>query len=257
MAFLTVGGRTFECEALLFDKDGTLLDFMELWGRWADDLLQQTEAALQAAGGGWTGSAEQAFGVVLGPDGRIADYDRGGPLALATAEELTGVLAWQLYGAGMPWHDSVDAVRGFAAAAEERLARERPVRPLAGLESLLREARQAGLKLAVVTSDTTEAAVRHLHWAGLDGLFDSVHGRDGVDAGKPAPDLALQACRSLGTEPGRAIVIGDGGADLEMARRAGAALAIGIAPGGGSRLHLAGADAVIGSYAELGIVPRV
>lgn len=256
MAFLTVGGQKVECEALIFDKDGTLLDFMELWGRWAEDMIGQTEDWLTAAGGHWIGSAEQAFGVVRAPDGRIIDYDRSGPLALATAEELTGVLAWQLYGAGSPWHESVDAVRNFAAAAEKRLEQYRPVRPLPGLVRLLEEARAAGFQLAVATSDTTEAASRHLRWAGIDGLFDSVNGRDRVSEGKPAPDLVQEACRRLGTQPERTVVIGDGGADMEMARRAGAALAVGIAPGGGPREHLAAADFVIGGYEELGIVSQ-
>ncbi|WP_172249540.1 HAD family hydrolase [Saccharibacillus deserti] len=253
MAFLTVQERSYACEALIFDKDGTLLDFMELWGRWADEMLRQTEEKLTAAGGQWTGSAERAFGIVRAPDGRIADYDRSGPLALATAEEMTGVLAWQLYGAGIPWHQSVDAVRGFAASAEETMERERPVRPLPGLVAKLEQARAAGMRIAAATSDTTESALRHLRWAGLDGWFDSVQGRDRVLEGKPAPDLVHEACRRLGVEPAQAIVIGDGGADMEMARRAGAALAIGIAPNGGPRGHLSAADYVVGGYDELEI----
>ncbi|NGZ73727.1 HAD family hydrolase [Saccharibacillus alkalitolerans] len=253
MGELTVEGRTFACEALVFDKDGTLLDFMELWGRWADDMLRQTEHKLLEAGGSWTGGADRTFGVKRGPDGRIADYDRAGPLALATAEEMIGVLAWQLYGAGLPWHESVDAVRNFAASAEERLEQDRPVRPLPGLRELLEQARGAGIRLAVATSDTTDSAVKHLRWAGLEGLFDCISGRDRVREGKPAPDLVLEACRRLGTEPRRTIVIGDGGSDMEMARRAGAALAIGIAPGGGPRGHLDAADYVIAGYDELAV----
>ncbi|WP_018975820.1 HAD family hydrolase [Saccharibacillus kuerlensis] len=251
---VTVGEQAIECEAIVFDKDGTLLDFMELWGRWADDMLKQAEEKLNAVGGDWTGSAEKTFGVKRGPDGRIADYDRSGPLALATAEEMTGLLAWQLYGAGIPWHESVDAVRSFVSAAEEHLERDRPVRPLPGLPRLLQEAREAGIKLAVATSDTTASAVKHLRWAGLDLFFDCITGRDLVQEGKPAPDLTLEACRRIGVETRHTIVIGDGGADMEMARRAGAALCIGIAPIGMPRKHLQSADLIIADYNEVKIM---
>lgn len=256
MPYLTIADQEIECEALIFDKDGTLLDFMELWGRWADEMLERTERTLLGLGGQWIGSAERAFGVVRGENGRILDYDRSGPLALATADELTGVLAWQLYGAGLPWHESVDTVREFAASAEEQLEVDRPVRPLPGLLMLLEKAQAAGIKLAVATSDTTSSAIKNLRWAGLEGLFDCINGRDLVQEGKPAPDLVFEACRRLGVQPERAIVIGDGGSDMEMAKRAGARLAIGIMSGGGPRSHLAAADFVIGDYNELGIRVR-
>lgn len=256
MSYLTIADQEIACEALIFDKDGTLLDFMELWGRWADDMLERTEQKLLQLGGAWIGGAEKAFGVVRGENGRILDYDRSGPLALAAADELTGVLAWQLYGAGSPWHESVDAVRQFAVLAEKRLEADRPVRPLPGLLTLLHDAKAAGIKLAVATSDSTSSAVKHLRWAGLEGLFDCINGQDLVQEGKPAPDLVFEACRRLGVQPEQAIVIGDGGADMEMAKRAGARLAIGIASGGGPRSHLAAADFVIGDYGELGIRVR-
>lgn len=251
MAGLMIEGRSYACEAIVFDKDGTLFDFLELWGGWADELLRRMEAELSKIGASWTPGVELALGVTLGSDGSIVDYDRAGPLALATVEEMTGALAWQLYAAGLPWHESVDAVRRSARAAEEHLDGGRQIRPLPGLARLLEEAHAAGIKLAVATSDSTASAEKHLRLAGLDGLFAAVCGRDLVREGKPAPDLALEACRRLGALPANAIVIGDGGADLEMARRAGAALAIGIAAGGGPRGHLASADFVIGGYEEL------
>lgn len=257
ISYLTIANQEVACKALIFDKDGTLLDFMELWGRWADKMMELTERKLLELGGKWIGSAEKAFGVIRSePNGRIVDYDRSGPLALATADELTGVLAWQLYGAGMPWHESVDAVREFAASAEEQLEIDRPVRPLPGLLALLENAQAAGVQIAVATSDTTSSAIKHLRWAGLEGLFDCINGRDLVQNGKPAPDLVFEACRRLGVQPEQAIVIGDGGADMDMAKRAGARLAIGIASGGGPRSHLVAADFVIGDYSELGIRVR-
>ncbi|MEV8530481.1 HAD-IIIA family hydrolase [Streptomyces sp. NPDC051211] len=49
------------------------------------------------------------------------------------------------------------------------------------------------------------------------------HGpHDGCGCRKPAPALVLAACARLGVPPGRTVVIGDIGADMEAARAAGA-----------------------------------
>ena len=45
---------------------------------------------------------------------------------------------------------------------------------------------------------------------------------DGCGCRKPAPGMILAACRELGVDPRETILVGDIGADLEAARRAGA-----------------------------------
>jgi histidinol-phosphate phosphatase family protein len=49
------------------------------------------------------------------------------------------------------------------------------------------------------------------------------HGpEDGCPCRKPAPDLIRRAAEALGVDPGRCVVVGDIGADVEAARAAGA-----------------------------------
>ena len=39
MTMLQVNGVQIPCKGILFDKDGTLLEFLQLWGPWAEALL--------------------------------------------------------------------------------------------------------------------------------------------------------------------------------------------------------------------------
>lgn len=62
------------------------------------------------------------------------------------------------------------------------------------------------------------------------GLLDAVvNSDDGVPA-RPAPDLALSACRVTGTRPERAVAVGDSEANVRMARAVG--VLAGVSPAG-------------------------
>ncbi len=64
--------------------------------------------------------------------------------------------------------------------------------------------------------------------------------------------MVLSLCADLAVAPDRTAVVGDSAADLQMARAAGARLAIGVLTGVGDRADLAPhADQLIDSIAEL------
>ena len=93
-----------------------------------------------------------------------------------------------------------------------------------GVERLLREARAAGLALAVA-STTTPANVVTLMRANLgpdgEAFFDVVSAGDMVDNKKPAPDVYLHALEGLDLPPEACLVFEDAGLGLVSARKAG------------------------------------
>lgn len=97
-----------------------------------------------------------------------------------------------------------------------------PLRP--GVERLLREARAAGLKLAVA-STTTPRNVATLMRANLgpagEDVFDVVSAGDMVENKKPAPDVYLRALDELGLPPAACLVFEDTHLGLVSARNAG------------------------------------
>ncbi len=79
-------------------------------------------------------------------------------------------------------------------------------------------------KLAVASSSPIELIEHSLALAGLRKYFQAVVSSDEVATGKPAPDVYLEACRRLGTDPLRAVAIEDSSNGLRAAAAAGLAV---------------------------------
>lgn len=254
MVQLTAAGVSCSIKAILFDKDGTLIDFIYTWGKWTEHMLGEFANQLAERGFPPMSADIASLWGTRHAGGTIVDYDRNGPLAMGTIEDLTAVLAWQGYLSGMSWAEAKIAVLHCRQHADRQLDAARAAKALPGVVSFLTRCREQGLKLAVVTADETAAAVKHLEWLGLTSYFDVIIGTDRVERGKPFPDMVELACRELDIHPAEAAVIGDTNGDMRMARLAGAAVAIGIVPESGAEAasKLPDADAIIISYEELG-----
>ena len=234
-----------KCRALLFDKDGTLVNFRLLWLSWCREVIGALSGSYRAD---VVDKSMEAWGVDLAL-GRI---DPGGYLAVGTTSELRDSLAARLaengYSADKTGPDVAEAVKQAYRAVEDK----KLVQPIAGVGRAVKALHGQGYRLAVVTTDDTDQAAAHLWTMGLETYFEVVIGGDRVDRSKPAPDLALEACRLLGVQPAEAAVIGDTLADVQMARAAGTACAVGVASGVTPAAELAAeADVVLESAASM------
>jgi trehalose 6-phosphate phosphatase len=135
----------------------------------------------------------------------------------------------------------------------ELLTRE-GVHVSASAEPLLREARRCGMRTGIASSSHHCAEI--LHAGGLTALFDARV--DGIDldrlglAGKPAPDMFLEAARRLNASPPRTAVFEDATAGVEAARSGNFGLVIGV--GSAARtleLLKHGADKVVADLGEV------
>lgn len=122
------------------------------------------------------------------------------------------------------------------------------VEPFAGAVALTHHLRAEGFKLAVVSASKNCAAV--LAAAGIAELFDArVDGVTAAEeniAGKPAPDMFLEAARRLGVTAERAVVVEDAIAGVQAGRDGHFGLVIGVDHEGASeRLRQAGAHVVV------------
>ena len=75
--------------------------------------------------------------------------------------------------------------------------------------------------LAVASSSSRRRLALTLSSTGLDRFFQVVVAGDEVDAGKPEPDLFLEAARRLGFSPEDCVAVEDSPAGVMAAKRAG------------------------------------
>ncbi|MFD0674238.1 HAD family hydrolase [Cohnella sp. GCM10027633] len=259
MPILHAAGASYRIDGVLFDKDGTLLDFIHTWGNWSERLLAKFSALLLERGLPPVGvDLDALWGALRAEDGFVADYDRRGPLAMGTVNDMLIILAWQGYRAGLSWAEAKTLAADAKRWADEQLDATRSVRLLPGVLDFLEACRLVGLRLAVVTADETEAAVKHLEWLGIRERFAAIIGTDQVERGKPYPDMAVLACERLGLRDGRFAVIGDTEGDMSMGKEAGAAASILISASNATAASYAisgssHADAVVATLRELNI----
>ncbi len=171
-------------QALLFDVDGTLADTERDGHRVAFNL------AFRDAGLDWEWDVA-LYGKLLSVTGgkeRIRFYLENVNREFAAPADLNDFIA------GLHQAKTDHYTR---LLAEGRI----PLRP--GVERLLQEAREAGLRLAIATT-TTPANVEALlvHTVGPESLgwFDVIAAGDIVPAKKPAPDIYLYALQAMALE---------------------------------------------------------
>lgn len=254
MPYLSIDNSEYEIDGILFDKDGTLLDFVGFWGRWSEVALNSFNEGLKERGLKLIPSDEipVLWGTRHDSEGHVNGYDRKGALAMGTISELLAIMAWQGYRRGLSWGEAMVLARGCKEAADESLEREHPARPLPGVMDFLQQCRDCGLPMGIVTADETKAAELHLEWMGIRHLFDVVIGADRVERSKPFPDMLLLACLEMRLEPSRSAIIGDTNGDMAMGKAAGVAVAVGVVIGAEQdEVELTDADICVAEYSQM------
>lgn len=228
-------------DLIVFDKDGTLLDFHAMWGGWALDLGARLDGATRRPVAG------DVF-ATIGFDPSSGRVRPGTPLAIATMAEIREIVAAVI----RRWCPNVSAARRAVEMAWFVPDPVSTARPLADLRGLFGAVRASGRTIAVATTDDrlpTDATLRAL------GVRFEVAalacGDDGVGV-KPDPRMLLAVCEAVRVVPARTAVVGDSLVDLEMGRDAGAGAVIGVLSGIGDEDHLAPvADVILPSVAGL------
>jgi phosphoglycolate phosphatase len=178
---------------LVFDLDGTLVDT-------APDLIS-------------------ALNFVLDREGLA-------PVPLEKARNMIGAGARKLIERGLELEDramSVDDLnrltKDFVAYYAEHIADES--RPFEGLEAALDELEAQGFRFAVCTNKLEWLSKLLLDKLDLSKRFAAICGADTFGVSKPDPVILQQTLARAGGPLSGAIMVGDAGPDVGVARRAG------------------------------------
>lgn len=252
MSEVTINDQGYEVDGILFDKDGTLLDFAELWLRWAQQWIHHVIDA-----GRQVQVDASLLGKAIGYDLDRNRWDPIGPLAIGSMDDLESLLSSCLYAKGMPWNEAMTLVVQSRESADASINWKNHLKPTPGLESFLHQLRYASIPLGVVTSDDTERARGHLQDLGIAKYFGCVIGHDAVQRGKPFPDMAREACRQLDIRPEKTMIIGDSNGDMMTGKNAHMLTSIGIVPEQIETFrHLKDADHLIRDYKNIKVLSK-
>lgn len=222
---------------ILFDKDGTLLDYWKTW------VPINRNIAVFAAGGDTRLAAELLRAGGHDPETNL--LTPGTVLAAGSVDEIADVFAGVL---------KERAPRDLAVHID-RLFREGGAKHsvlIDGVTDVVRRLKARGLTMGVATNDSIGGLEASLEPHGLLQEFMFLAGCDSGYGAKPEPGMALAFCEAAGLRPQDVAIVGDTVHDLEMGRRAGLGLKVGVTTGTSPREHLVlHADVVLEGLGEL------
>ncbi|MBL0370599.1 HAD family hydrolase [Rhizobium sp. KVB221] len=229
--------------AILFDKDGTLLDFDRTWEP------VNRRASLFAAGG--DPALADHIMRTCGMDPETGKTEGGSLFAAAAPSEIVAAMVE----AGAPFSIeelTVAINRMFVEGAAHAVA-------VTDLEALFARLKGRGLRLGIASSDNEASIRRMAENMGIMPYIDYIAGYDSGHGVKPEPGMIDGFAAGHGLDHAEIAMVGDNTHDLHMARNARAGLAVGVLTGTSDRAMLSPhADHVLASIDDLeGLLDRL
>ncbi len=226
-------------KGLLFDKDGTLVDFAATW------VPAFREAARRTAEAAGRPDAASRLLAEAGYDEASGSFEAGSMLASGTNREI--VACWSAaLGDAAPRDMERRIIEAFTEASRDGLV------AAADMPRLFGWLANRGYRLGIATNDDTALAELAARQLGIRDRLCFVCGSDGSFGGKPGAGMGLAFCALTGLDPGEVAMVGDSAADAGMARAAGLGGAIGVLTGVAAREELEPwFDVVLGSIGDL------
>lgn len=225
-----------QIKGIVFDKDGTLLDFHATW-------VPRAQAAVLAVANG----DKTLAATMLQATGFDTDQNRvlGGSI-LAAGNNRDISLVWAQLA-----HKSIDEVEAMLNHMFATSDYGDGV-PVTGLTPCLTALANKGLVLGVATMDSEAGIKATLDSFGCMHLFDYAVGYDSGYGSKPGPGMVLGFCQHTGLKPKQVMVVGDNTHDLHMGQSAAAGFNVGVLTGTSTRAELEpDADLVLDSIVDL------
>lgn len=233
-------------EAIIFDKDGTLINSANFLAELAKMRISLLEAQIP--------NIAEPLSMALG----ITEQKLRPTGLMAVGSRLENEIAVAAYitARGKSWFEAVAIARQAFVQADQYLQNSPEASPLfPGTKEVIKKLYTAGCKLGILSADTTTEVEKFVNEHQLSKYIKLAKGSDyGIT--KPDPVLFLQACQALGVTPEKTIMIGDSPGDIHMAKKAGASATIGIDYNNQNNNYLDGADLVIQKLTELDVSPQ-
>ena len=225
-----------EVRGILFDKDGTLINFEETFGPATEIVLRELsegrEDVFASMANAWSFDIAQkkfsADSIVIAASGYEMAEAIAPFLGRSDFEELRVHLD-EMYGEVSPQF----------------------IKPLPGVIEALGKLDAAGICLGIATNDAETNAKNQMKTLGIEQLFSAIFGADSGHGAKPGPGMVEAFTKQFDFLQQEVMMVGDSLHDMEAGRRAGSRT-VAVETGPASRAQLEGnCDLVVGSVVDL------
>ena len=184
-------------QAILFDKDGTLVAFSDIWVLATQDLIGHLASSKEAQG-------DLAKKVGILGDGSV---EKNSPLGSGTNRDIAQAL-------GIREKDLNEKFSSYLAQNTEK------IKATTDLSKVLPIIKDRGIKIGLATSDAYDLTLKQLEALGARDYFDFIYASD-TFAPKPSPLIFKDIEESYEIDKNNIIYVGDTQTDIDFGRHAG------------------------------------
>lgn len=202
-------------KGILFDKDGTLIEFRDYWHVVISRLFAILEKKYKLK--------PETVLLLKEISGYLPDgFQKESIIQYAATSQIIA-----------SWNEIIKREEGktpgreklFALFEEVALSEDIEIRSLPGVNRLLPYLKEKGYLLGIATADSRKSAVHSLGRAGLLEYFDYIGCNEDNTQAKPSPQMAYTFCSQAGIKTEELLIVGDSVTDMEFAENAGASFA--------------------------------
>lgn len=226
MITLAFGGAIFNnIKAIIFDKDGTLIDSGPYWGRVIELRAKALTEYYQINKLSLADICE-ALGLSV-KENRLKEE---GPIALVSREEVIDII-WKLLNS-IHINTTKFEISDIFTKTHDVFKKEmdKYIKIIPGVKEFLDKIPSDIVKI-LITSDALANTVKGLELVGVKKYFDMILTKENSDKPKSSGELAKAALRKFNVDISEAVVIGDSPADYQMGKNAGTDKIILVASG--------------------------
>lgn len=212
-------------KGILFDKDGTIIDFYALWLKAAYDVMPKFLKLNNLDEG------DDMLEFMLASIGvHNGEIDPKGALAYKSYFEIAEDMVEALEEKGMMLEPKIVNEQLQKLFDESVTGDHVELNTFGDMKQLVQELKGRGIKIGLSTADTMISAVNCLKELDLYDDFDFIGADDGVRKPKPAPDMFVEFQNMFGLKPEEIMVAGDTANDIRFANENGG-VSIGVLSG--------------------------
>ncbi len=216
-------------KGILFDKDGTIIDF-SLWRNAAINVVEKLLKEYNIQDEKLKNDLHKSIGITesgVEPFGALA-YKSHEHVAL----ELHFILSkYKNIEFGQFKFHVLELLRS------EVLRDDVEFKEVTDLKALFGHLKNNGIKVGIATADSYESAMHMVNKLQHHNYYDFIGSNDGVMKSKPNKDICLKFCHMYGLKPYEVAIVGDSYNDMIFARNSGA-IGVGVLSGVSSKINL-------------------
>ncbi len=232
-------------KGILFDKDGTLLEFNKTWRPIANIVVDEVAKKYKIENKKALAEAIGLFSDSINPDGS---------LSAGTNKDVAMDMLSIIKEINNDIYKMIDIKEYIKWSTElfNKVAATLPFYPVLGGIDTIKFLKKSNYFIGLSTADSVENAKLFLKKTSLDILFDYIGADDGIINPKPAIDYMEAFCKLYALKPEEVAVVGDTMTDMNFGFNSRAGLVIGVLSGTGTRDILSSkANIIINNINEL------